>query len=63
MRKPLIISPRGYSHYVRSTTEYLAEHDVHTYTLPMVKPLAVAVDIWRRYGTDFTSEVGRLTPP
>jgi 3-hydroxypropionyl-CoA synthetase (ADP-forming) len=47
MRKPLIISPRGYSHYVQSTTEYLAQHDVHTYTVPMIKPLAIALDIWK----------------
>lgn len=56
MRKPLIISPRGYSHYVQNTTEYLAQHDLRTYTVPMVKPLAIALDIWRRYDLDFTSE-------
>jgi len=54
MRKPLIISARGYSHYVQQTTEYLAQHDVRTYTVPMVKPLAIAIDIWRRYDLDFT---------
>lgn len=62
MRKPLIISPRGYSHYVQQTTEYLAQHDVHTYTVPMVKPLAIAVDIWKRYGLDFTTECS-WSPP
>jgi 3-hydroxypropionyl-CoA synthetase (ADP-forming) len=55
MRKPLILSPRGYSHFVQSTTEYLAQHDVHTYTVPMVKPLAIALDIWKRYDLDFTA--------
>jgi len=55
MRKPLIISPRGYSHFVQQTTEYLSQHDVHTYTVPMVKPLAIALDIWKRYGLDFTT--------
>ncbi len=55
MRKPLIISPRGYSHYVQATTEYLAQHDVRTYTVPMVKPLAIALDIWKRYDLDFTT--------
>ena len=55
MRKPLILSPRGYSHYVQQMTEYLAAHDVHTYTVPMVKPLAIALDIWRRYDLDFTT--------
>ena len=55
MRKPLIISPRGYSHYVQQTTEYLAQHDVHTYTVPMIKPLAIALDIWKRYDLDFTT--------
>jgi len=56
MRKPLILSPRGYSHFVQATTEYLAQHDVHTYTIPMIKPLAIALDIWRRYDLDFTAE-------
>lgn len=55
MRKPLILSPRGYSHFVQNTTEYLAQHDVHTYTVPMVKPLAIALDIWKRYDLDFTA--------
>jgi acyl-CoA synthetase (NDP forming) len=55
MRKPLIISPRGYSHYVQSTTEYLAQHNVRTYTVPMVKPLAIALDIWKRYDLDFAA--------
>jgi len=54
MRKPLILSPRGYSHFVQNTTEYLAQHDVHTYTVPMIKPLAIALDIWKRYDLDFT---------
>lgn len=55
MRKPLIISPRGYSHYVQGTTEYLAQHDVRTYTVPMIKPLAITLDIWKRYNLDFTT--------
>jgi 3-hydroxypropionyl-CoA synthetase (ADP-forming) len=55
MRKPLIISPRGYSHYVQATTEYLAQHDVRTYTVPMIKPLAISLDIWKRYNLDFTA--------
>jgi 3-hydroxypropionyl-CoA synthetase (ADP-forming) len=55
MVKPLIISPRGYSPYVQQTTEYLARNGVHTYTVPMVRPLAIALDIWKRYGTDFSA--------
>ena len=55
MRKPLILSARGYSHFVQQTTEYLAQHDVHTYTVPMIKPLAIALDIWKRYDLDFTA--------
>ena len=55
IHKPLILSPRGYSHYVQQTTEYLAQHDVHTYTVPMIKPLAIALDIWKRYDLDFTT--------
>jgi 3-hydroxypropionyl-CoA synthetase (ADP-forming) len=55
MRKPLIISPRGYSPYVQRTTEYMAQQDVHTYTVPMITPLAIALDIWKRYDIDFTT--------
>ncbi|HSB82618.1 MAG TPA: acetate--CoA ligase family protein [Candidatus Methylomirabilis sp.] len=55
MRKPLILSARGYSHFVQQTTEYLAQNDVHTYTVPMIKPLAIALDIWKRYDLDFTA--------
>ena len=61
MVKPLIISPRGYSPYVKQTTDYLAQHGVHTYTVPMVTPLAIALDIWKRYGIDFTEE-SRVPP-
>jgi acyl-CoA synthetase (NDP forming) len=62
VRKPLIISPRGYSHYVQQTTEYLAQQDVHTYTVPMIKPLAIALDIWKRYDLDFTTPSPRSLP-
>jgi acyl-CoA synthetase (NDP forming) len=55
MRKPLILSLRGYSHFVQASGEYLAQHDVRTYTVPMVKPLAIALDIWKRYDLDFTT--------
>jgi len=53
MEKPLIISARGHSPYVLRMREYMTRHNVHTYTVPMIKPLSVALDIWRRYRTDF----------
>jgi 3-hydroxypropionyl-CoA synthetase (ADP-forming) len=53
MRKPLISSMRGHAKHVQATREYLAQHGLRTYTVPMVKPLAIALDIWKRYGLDF----------
>ncbi len=55
MTKPLIISPRGYSPYVFRMREYMTAHDVHTYTVPTIKPLSIAIDIWKRYGVDFSA--------
>ena len=55
MTKPLIISPRGLSPYVNRMRSYLTQHDVHTYTVPTIQPLAIALDIWRRYDLDFTT--------
>ena len=55
MTKPLIMSLRGYSGYTLRAQEDLLKQDVHTYTVPMVKPLTMAVDIWLRYGLDFTT--------
>ena len=52
--KPLIISPRGFSDYVFRTREYMTRNDVHTYTVPMIRPLRIALDIWKRYDIDFT---------
>jgi 3-hydroxypropionyl-CoA synthetase (ADP-forming) len=57
MRKPLVMSLRGFSPYVFRTLEYMIQNGAHCYTVPMVRPLAVAVDIWLRYGADFS------TPP
>ena len=54
-RKPFIISPRGFSEYVQRTREYMTRNDVHTYTVPMILPLRIALDIWKRYAhLDFT---------
>ncbi|MBD3161996.1 MAG: CoA-binding protein [Candidatus Eisenbacteria bacterium] len=49
-RKPLILSPRGFSRHVWDTRGYLREHDFPTYTVPMIKPLSIALEIWNRYG-------------
>lgn len=51
-RKPVIISPRGFSSYVSRSREYLAERGFQTYTVPMIKPLATALKIWKRYPID-----------
>jgi acyl-CoA synthetase (NDP forming) len=52
--KPFIISPRGYSPYVFDTRAYLSQNGVPTYTVPMIEPLSIAVQIWKRYRTDFS---------
>ena len=54
MTKPLIMSLRGTSPYVLRAREALLTGGVHTYTVPMVQPLSLAVDIWQRYRIDFT---------
>jgi acyl-CoA synthetase (NDP forming) len=58
MTKPLIMSLRGYSGYTLRAQQRLLEQGVHTYTVPMVKPLTMAVDIWLRYKLDFTTYEG-----
>lgn len=55
MTKPLVMSLRGFSPYVFRTLEYMIRNGAHCYTVPMVRPLAVAVDIWLRYGVDFST--------
>ncbi len=55
LHKPLVVSPRGISAYVQKTRRYMSERDVRTYTVPMVKPLSIALDIWKRYDLDFTT--------
>ena len=52
--KPLIISPRGLSRYVMRMRAHMTQQDVHTYTVPTIKPLSIALEVWRRYGIDFT---------
>lgn len=53
-RKPVIVSPRGYSQHVWRSRQDLNRRRFQTYTVPMMKPLGVALDIWQRYGTDFS---------
>lgn len=53
LTKPLIISPRGFSPYVDRCRTYMADKKLHTYTVPMMKPLRMALSIWQRYDTSF----------
>lgn len=53
LTKPLIISPRGFSSYVDRCRDYMAEKKLHTYTVPMMKPLSIAIKIWKKYGQSF----------
>jgi acyl-CoA synthetase (NDP forming) len=54
--KPVIVSPRGYSEHVWRSREQLADRRFPTYTVPMMKPLSIAENIWARYGKDFLME-------
>ncbi len=53
LTKPLIISPRGFSDYVDRCRAYMADKKLHTYTVPMMKPLSIAIEIWKKYGHSF----------
>ena len=53
LTKPLIISPRGFSEYVDRCRTYMADKKLHTYTVPMMKPLSIAIEIWKKYGHSF----------
>lgn len=53
LTKPLIISPRGFSEYVDRCRDYMADKKLHTYTVPMMKPLSIAIKIWKKYGHSF----------
>lgn len=52
--KPLIMSLRGYSPYVFRIRDQMIDLGFPAYTVPTVKPLRIALDIWKRYGTDFS---------
>lgn len=54
LSKPLIISPRGFSEYVAHCRSFMADRKLHTYTVPMIKPLSIALDIWKEYKMSFT---------
>jgi len=53
LTKPLIISPRGFSAYVDRCRTYMADKKLHTYTVPMMKPLRIALNIWKKYDVSF----------
>ena len=53
MTKPMIVSPRGFSEYVMNIRDYLYKKDFHTYTVPMIEPLGIALKIWKKYGKNF----------
>ena len=52
LKKPLVISPRGFSPYVNRCRDELFAKGITTYTVPMMKPMKIALDIWGRYETD-----------
>ena len=53
LTKPLIVSPRGFSEYVDRCRTFMADRKLPTYTVPMIKPLRIALDIWKKYKMNF----------
>ncbi|MCG8551829.1 MAG: acetate--CoA ligase family protein, partial [Desulfobacterales bacterium] len=53
LTKPLIVSPRGFSEYVDRCRSFMADKKLHTYTVPMIKPLCIALEIWKKYKINF----------
>ena len=56
LKKPLIVSPRGFSRHVARCRAYLYSKKFHTYTVPMIKPLSIALKVWCDYGKSFIPE-------
>ncbi len=56
LKKPLIVSPRGFSQHVARTRAYLYAKKFHTYTVPMIQPLSIAIKVWCDYGKSFIPE-------
>jgi acyl-CoA synthetase (NDP forming) len=50
--KPLILAPRGYSEYVWQNRDYLRTKEISSYTVPVIKSLAMAIQIWEKYNID-----------
>lgn len=53
LKNPLIVSPRGFSEYISKCRQYLYSKKFHTYTVPMMQPMGIALDIWNRYKVSF----------
>ena len=53
MKKPLLISYRGFAEYTARSRDFLFKYNLPTYTVPMMKPLKIALDVWDRYKSDF----------
>jgi len=56
IKKPLIVSPRGFSKHVARSRAYLYSKKFHTYTVPMIKPMRIAIKVWCDYGRSFIPE-------
>lgn len=54
--KPLIVSPRGFSRHVARCRDYLYAKKFHTYTVPMIQPMSIAIKVWCDYGKSFIPE-------
>ncbi len=55
LTKPLILSPRGFSKYVSRCRGYLTDKGFTSYTVPMIKPMSIAIKIWEAYDKNFGS--------
>jgi len=62
LTKPFIVSPRGFSEYVSRCRAYLYSKKFRTYTVPMIKPISIALKIWNDYETTFCEDNPSIAP-
>jgi len=53
LKKPLIISLRGFSDFVIRSSAFMSQKQLKSYTVPMIKPMRIALDIWQKYQISF----------
>jgi acyl-CoA synthetase (NDP forming) len=56
LKKPLIISLRGFSDFVIRSSLFMSQKQLKSYTVPMIKPMRIALDIWQKYQISFMTD-------